>query len=162
MGELNEVVEILEGPVKEETVDVMRVSVKAMKDGVQGWVTLAGNQGSKFLEEGGNTFKVVKETILTESFGLETSASKESTRKLRDTTRKLKEGEFVEVREWPRKEPTSGLMRRSAEHCLTAARDGRPLWEMLAPFSWRSYDHCSVVVFLIFAVHVCAERWSSD
>lgn len=122
--ELNEVVEILEGPVKEETVDVMRVSVKAMKDGVQGWVTLVGNQGSKFLEEGGNTFKVVKETILTESFGLETSASKESTRKLRDTTRKLKEGEFVEVREWPRKEPTSGLMRAKCR----ALSDGSTGW----------------------------------
>lgn len=109
--DVGEVVEIIEGPVKEESVDVLRVHATVMKDGLDGWITLAGNQGTIFLEDGGNLFKVVKETILTESFDLEGGAAKESTRKLKDTTRKLKEGEIVEVREWPRKEQKSGLLR---------------------------------------------------
>lgn len=52
--EPSEVVEIIEGPVKEDTVDVMRVRARAMKDGLDGWITIAGNQGTVFLEDGGN------------------------------------------------------------------------------------------------------------
>merc|ERR1712176_1360338 len=88
--ELGEVVEILDGPIKEETAGVMRFHAKAMKDDIDGWITLAGNQGTVFLEEGGNLFKVVKETITTDSFGLDGGDTKESNRKLKDTTRKLK------------------------------------------------------------------------
>mmetsp|Transcript_51412 Transcript_51412/g.161598 ORF Transcript_51412/g.161598 Transcript_51412/m.161598 type:complete len:1046 (+) Transcript_51412:165-3302(+) len=102
--ELGEVVEVLEGPTKEETVDVLRVKAKVMKDDIEGWITLSGNQGTVFLEEGGNLFKVVKDTILTECFELDGGGAK-------DTTRKLKAGEVVEVREWARKEEKSGLMR---------------------------------------------------
>uniref|UniRef100_A0A7S1PID9 EF-hand domain-containing protein n=1 Tax=Alexandrium catenella TaxID=2925 RepID=A0A7S1PID9_ALECA len=109
--DLGEVVEILEGPTKEDTVDVLRVKAKVMKDDIEGWITLAGNQGTVFLEDGGHLFKVVKDTILTESFELDGGGSKDATRKLKDTTRKLKEGEIVEVREWARKEEKSGLMR---------------------------------------------------
>merc|ERR1712060_891039 len=75
-----------------------------MKDDLEGWVTKSGNQGTMFLEEGGNTFKVITETILTETFALDGSGAKAS-------TRKLKVGEIVEVREWPAKEEKSGLMR---------------------------------------------------
>lgn len=120
--EVNEVVELLEGPVKEDTVDVMRAHIKAMKDELEGWVSIAGNQGTVFLKEGGATFKVVKDTILTDSFSLE--ASKESTRKLKDTTRKLKAGEIVEAREWPRKEEKSGLVRMKCK----AKSDGALGW----------------------------------
>lgn len=108
--EVGEVVEVIEGPIKEESVNVLRVRAKVMKDGLQGWITLAGNQGTIFLEEGGNLFKVVKETILTESFELQDGVAKQNTQKLKDTTRKLKEGEILEVREWPRKDG-SGLLR---------------------------------------------------
>merc|ERR1711953_1011151 len=84
-----------------------------MKDSVTGWVTPMGNQGTVFLEEllEGITMKVVKETILTSSFSLSGDADKEQNRKLKDTTRKLKEGELVEVRQWMMKEETSGSMR---------------------------------------------------
>jgi len=109
--EVGEVIEILEGPVCDTDVDVMRVRAKVMRDDIEGWVSTGGNQGTTFLEEGGNLFRVVRETILTESFELDGNASKETTRKLKDTTRKLKEGEIVEVREWARKESKSGLMR---------------------------------------------------
>jgi len=109
--EIGEVVELLEGPSEEETVKVMRLKVKVMKDDLEGWVTKSGNQGTNFLVEGGNQFKVVTETILTETFALDGSGAKASTKRLKDTTRKLKVGELVEVREWPAKEEKSGLMR---------------------------------------------------
>lgn len=111
--ELNEVVEVLEGPVREDAAEVMRIRAKAMRDDLEGWATVTGNQGTVFLREGGGLFKVVKETILTETFGL--IADKESTRKLKDTTRKVKEGEVLEVYEWPKKEETSGLTRMKAK-----------------------------------------------
>mmetsp|Transcript_30916 Transcript_30916/g.64858 ORF Transcript_30916/g.64858 Transcript_30916/m.64858 type:complete len:163 (-) Transcript_30916:144-632(-) len=121
--EAGEILEILEGPIEEDTVHVMRVHAKAMKDDVDGWVSVAGNQGSVFLEDGGNLWKVIKETILTESFELDGDSSKDATRKLKDTTRKLKVGETVVVREWPRKEEKSGLTRMKCK-----AKDGVVGW----------------------------------
>merc|ERR1719482_991855 len=99
-----EVVEALTGPTKEDDEsEISRIKVKAMNDGTEGWVTPVGNQGTVFLEDGGNIFKVVKETILTGAFVIgENSKQKD---------RKLKVGETVEVREWARKEEASGLMR---------------------------------------------------
>jgi len=122
--EVGEVVEILEGPQEEETVKVMRLKVKVMKDDLEGWVTKSGNQGTMFLEDGGNTFKVIAETILTETFALDGTGAKASTRKLKDLTRKLKVKEIVEVREWPKKEEKSGLMRMK---CKTRS-DGITGW----------------------------------
>merc|ERR1712060_29545 len=111
--EADEVCELLEGPIKEEAVDVDRVQVRMLKDDVEGWVTPVGNQGTVFLQEmnEGVTMKVVKETILTSTFSLSGDAAKEQNRKVKDVTRKLKEGELVEVRQWMMKEETSGLMR---------------------------------------------------
>mmetsp|Transcript_40294 Transcript_40294/g.72110 ORF Transcript_40294/g.72110 Transcript_40294/m.72110 type:complete len:432 (-) Transcript_40294:122-1417(-) len=106
-----EVVEALGPEQFEEEVELMRLKVKAMKDGAEGWVTISGNQGTVFLKEGGHSFKVVKETILTESFSLDGAGSKEASRRLRDEPRKLKPGELVEVRTWMMKDEKSGLMR---------------------------------------------------
>lgn len=117
-----EVVEVLHGPRKEESVDVMRIRVKSVSKACEGWVTAVGNQGTVFLVDGGSTYKVVKDTILTEEFTLESTS--EETRKLKDTTRKLKPGEVVEVLEWPREEEVSGLMRMK----VRAKSDGASGW----------------------------------
>merc|ERR1740121_446349 len=90
----------------------------------EGWVTLKGSQGSDFLVEGGCLFKVVKETILTSRFGFSSEGAKETSQKLKDSTRKLNVGETVEVREWPKKEESSGLMRMK---CM-AKTDGALGW----------------------------------
>jgi len=45
--------EALEGPAREEKVGVMRVRVRAQRDGKVGWATLAGNAGTVFLKECG-------------------------------------------------------------------------------------------------------------
>jgi len=107
--ELKEVVEVLQGPMKEEESGVDRVQARAMSDAAIGWISIAGNQKSVYLEDGGAIFKVVKETILTGSFEL--AVTKGVTRKLHDTTRKLVPDELVEVYEWPKLEETSGLTR---------------------------------------------------
>jgi len=111
--EAGEVVEALGRPMKETNVEVplLRVRAQAVKDGLEGYITVAGNQGSVYLEEGGRCYKVVKETILTDSFDVGGEASIKTTRKLKDTTRKLKKGEILECHQWPKKEPISGLMR---------------------------------------------------
>jgi Ca2+-binding EF-hand superfamily protein len=109
--ELGEICEVIEGPLKEGTVEVTRLHVRVLKDGLDGWVTPIGNQGTIFLEEGSMQMKVVKETILTPNFSISDTSSKDKTRKLKDPTRKLKEGELLEVREWMKKEEESGLMR---------------------------------------------------
>jgi len=100
--EVGEVVEILEGPTKEDSVDVMRVRARTVTDNIDGWITTEGNKGTSFLAEGGSLWRVVKETILTGDFDLD-GENKES--------RKLKVGEILEVREWAKKEEKSGLMR---------------------------------------------------
>jgi len=107
--EVNDVLEILEGPKKEETTEVSRVRARCLADGVEGWVTISGNQGSIFLKEGGATWKVLKETILTENFEIE--ASKEEARKIKETTKKLKPGELLELREWGKKNEATGITR---------------------------------------------------
>jgi len=111
--EPGEVVEVLQGPMVEESVGLMRVQAKAMNDGTEGWITISGNQGTVFLEEGGGLFRVLKETILTEDFNL--TAGKDTSRKLKDLTRKVREGEILEVWEWPLKEEESGLTRMRAK-----------------------------------------------
>merc|ERR1719245_2110577 len=119
--DVGEVVEILEGPVKDEVVEVDRIKARVMKDDIKGWITMTSNTGAAFLADGGNLFKVVKETIMTSSFELEAEAGSKKPEKLKDTTRKLKEGELVLVREWPRKEEKSGLMRMKCKAKLDGA-----------------------------------------
>jgi len=117
--EPTEVIEILEGPIKEESTGCYRVKVKVMKDAADGWTTIAGNQGSVFLQDGGDIFKVVKETILTDSMDLGDGKTDGKTK-----PRKLKEGELVQVREWPTKQEGSGLTRMMCR----AKSDGRVGW----------------------------------
>jgi len=107
--DIGEIVEVIEGPVQEETACLQRVFCKVVKDDLEGWVTLAGKDGkATYLEDIVPTFKVVKETILTDAFKLDGG---NPARKLRGVNRKLKEGEIVELIEWPRKEDVSELIR---------------------------------------------------
>jgi len=60
-----ELLECLEGPSKDDTCGVQRVKCKALSDGVAGWVTLQGNQGTPFLVQDGN-FLSVRERLAAE------------------------------------------------------------------------------------------------
>jgi Ca2+-binding EF-hand superfamily protein len=98
-----EVVEVITAASLDKDAEVKRMRVKALQDDLEGWVSPVGNAGTVFLEEGGNTFKVVKETILTGAFVIGAPSNQKD--------KKLKVGEIVEVRQWARKEEASGLMR---------------------------------------------------
>jgi len=117
--EEGEVVEVITFPTvegKSDTLQVKRMRVKALQDDLDGWVTPVGNAGTVFLEEGGNVYKVVKETILTGAFVIGGESN------MKD--RKLKVGDDVEVREWARKEEASGLMRMK----VRVKADGQVGW----------------------------------
>merc|ERR1712157_631072 len=53
-----EIFEGLEGPTRDDTCSVQRVKCRALSDGVTGWVTLQGNQGTPFLTPWGNFISV--------------------------------------------------------------------------------------------------------
>lgn len=121
--EVGEVIDVLEGPTKDEDVGVMRIRGVCMKDGLTGWVTINGNQGTQFLLEGGSVWKVIKQTTLTPTFELDTS--EEVSRALKETNpRTLKVFELVEVKEWPKKDEKSGMMRMKCR----AKMDGAVGW----------------------------------
>merc|ERR1740121_1523792 len=122
--DMNEVVEVLEGPIEDEATGVMRVRAVALKDGAEGWSTVKGNQGTVYLKDGGSLYKVVKETIMTAAFELDAVADKDASKKVKDPTRKLKVVELLEVREFPKKEETSGLTRMKCR----AKSDGLVGW----------------------------------
>jgi len=99
--EAGEVLEALEGPSKEEGANVDRVRCQAVNDDATGWVTLAGNQGTTFLEPGGNFYIVLKETVITD--GLSVQDSK--------TVRRVSKGEVIEVVEFAKKDASVGVKR---------------------------------------------------
>jgi len=99
--EQGEVIEIQEGPAKDDGLDVTRIKGRAMRDDSVGWATLVGNNGNVFLEEGGPDFVVVLETALTAGFALSGS----------ETLRLLREGTVLEVLEWDKREEQSGSVR---------------------------------------------------
>eukprot|EP00931_Biecheleriopsis_adriatica_P039564 TRINITY_DN2261_c0_g1_i5.p1 TRINITY_DN2261_c0_g1~~TRINITY_DN2261_c0_g1_i5.p1 ORF type:complete len:798 (-),score=282.58 TRINITY_DN2261_c0_g1_i5:165-2558(-) len=110
--EVGEVLEILGNPKEEGEEKVTRVQCRASKDGLEGYVTVSGNQGTAFLQDHSGLFKVVKETILTLTFDLDSEEAKEAAKQLKDANpRKLRPGEMVDVWIWPMKEEKSGLMR---------------------------------------------------
>jgi Ca2+-binding EF-hand superfamily protein len=121
-----EVVEVLEGPFEDEESKTKRVKVVALRDGLDGYVTVSGNGGTVFLRDGGRFFKVLRETPMTDKFELEEAPKEKPPEKPTETAkpagpvsapaddaggRKLKAGEFVEVIEYPKKDEKSGNMR---------------------------------------------------
>jgi len=98
---VSEVVEVLEGP-KKTSGKILRAKCRAISDGVEGWVTVTGNKGTKLLDEGAHIFKVMKQTHLSDSC--------ENT-EVEDGARRLKQGEVLVVLEMPKKIEESGLFR---------------------------------------------------
>eukprot|EP00746_Dinoflagellata_sp_MGD_P163913 gnl/MRDRNA2_/MRDRNA2_92225_c0_seq1.p1 gnl/MRDRNA2_/MRDRNA2_92225_c0~~gnl/MRDRNA2_/MRDRNA2_92225_c0_seq1.p1 ORF type:complete len:905 (-),score=324.00 gnl/MRDRNA2_/MRDRNA2_92225_c0_seq1:12-2357(-) len=107
--EVGEVMEVFEGPKTEvvkssedgEDSSLLRVKGQITKDQLEGWVTVSGNQGTVFLEPGGNTYKVKIAADFTE--GLD---AKEST-----CLKQLKPGAIIQVMEMAAKDEASGDMR---------------------------------------------------
>mmetsp|Transcript_126351 Transcript_126351/g.200388 ORF Transcript_126351/g.200388 Transcript_126351/m.200388 type:complete len:231 (+) Transcript_126351:195-887(+) len=91
--DVGEVIEVHRGPSLDPSVSVYRVFGRCIRDGVNGWATIAGNTGVTFLMPGGRIFTVKAQVPLTQDLkdveGL-------------NTVRLLKEGEVLEVLEWAR------------------------------------------------------------
>lgn len=116
--EVGEVLEALATPVQEEATRVMRVQCVATQDELTGWVTVAGNQGTTFLEPGGNFYTCVKETVLSDTLELQDSK----------TLRRIAKGEVIEVLEFPKKDATADVRRIKGK----AKLDGAVGWISLA------------------------------
>jgi len=91
--DVGEVIEVHRGPTLDSSVNVYRVFGRCIRDGVNGWGTIAGNTGVTFLMPGGRIFTVKIKVALTEE--------------LKDVegeklVRQLEEGEVLEVLEWAR------------------------------------------------------------
>eukprot|EP00928_Gymnodinium_smaydae_P098522 TRINITY_DN917_c0_g1_i5.p1 TRINITY_DN917_c0_g1~~TRINITY_DN917_c0_g1_i5.p1 ORF type:complete len:1531 (-),score=358.95 TRINITY_DN917_c0_g1_i5:103-4695(-) len=91
--EVGEVMEVTHGPSVDPAIGIYRIGVRALKDGLVGWVTVAGNAGVTFLLPCACIFRAAAPTPLT--------------RELRDvdgTTAfaELREGQILEVLDWAR------------------------------------------------------------
>jgi len=125
--DIGEVVEVFQGPMLDPSVGVYRIHGRALKDGVVGWVTVAGNQGITFLLPGGNVFKVVSPVELTKDVKDIEGQEK---------VRMLKEGEILEVMEWARTSSSAlGVSRIRAK----AQDDGAVGWATTADSSGAVY-----------------------
>lgn len=91
--DVGEVIEVHRGPTLDTSVNVYRVFGRCIRDGINGWATIAGNTGVTFLMPGGRIFTVKVSIPLTQD--------------LKDTegeklVRMIGEGEVLEVLEWAR------------------------------------------------------------
>lgn len=116
--EAGEMLEVLEGPTKDEEMGTERVKCYCVADELVGWVTMAGNQGTPFLEPGGNFYTVVKETLLTDALSVQDSK----------TVRRIARGELIEVLEFGKTDPSVDVKRIKGK----AKVDGATGWITVA------------------------------
>jgi len=101
-AEVDEIVELVEGPKKDTKSGLERVKVKALRDGEQGWVTVKGNQGKQFLEETEKPFYSCLKDVVLET---QLNSAQDS------SIRTLKTDEVVELVGGPRLEQLGSVMR---------------------------------------------------
>lgn len=73
---------------------ISRINGRALKDGVEGWITVKGNAGTVYVEPSSKYYSVLQEVELTKKFASQGSES----------VRTLKEGEAFLVLDGPREE----------------------------------------------------------
>ncbi|CAE7667606.1 unnamed protein product, partial [Symbiodinium sp. KB8] len=110
--DVNEILELLEGPIKEIN-KVVRVKCRAMKDGAVGWATATGSNGVVFVEQKRVHFQVKSPTTLTDVLSAKACT----------TLRQLKEGELLEVLVWERTDPTTGARHATSYACQCITDD---------------------------------------
>jgi len=113
--EKDEFIEVLEGPQSDESLGVMRVRARVVSDGVTGWITAKGNQGTPFLQECPKPCYVACATVALQD-GFTSKDCKE--------VRSLRPGEVVEVLEGPRQEVLGNAIRARGK----AESDGKEGW----------------------------------
>jgi len=112
-AELEEIVEVLEGPIKEESTGLEKVRVRSMMDRLEGWVAVKGNAGTPFLQQVEKPFYTVRKEMPLEK-------EKEGG----DATRALTEDEVLELLEGPKKVVYPDVRRAKAK----ASKDNAVGW----------------------------------
>jgi len=115
-AELDELIEVLEGPKTDDQVGgtsgLLRVRGRALSDGKEGWISVNGNQGTPFLQEVEKPFYACnKEVQLTKEFDGSTAV------------RALKAEEVMELLEGPRKDNAEPAQRAKGK-----TSDGKVGW----------------------------------
>eukprot|EP00929_Paragymnodinium_shiwhaense_P092567 TRINITY_DN5251_c0_g1_i1.p1 TRINITY_DN5251_c0_g1~~TRINITY_DN5251_c0_g1_i1.p1 ORF type:complete len:2225 (-),score=881.17 TRINITY_DN5251_c0_g1_i1:74-6748(-) len=95
--EEGEVVEVLEGPKKEEFQGRKRLEVRCLSDGAAGWVTVEGTS----LKPWSSRYKCAAGTVIQDRQAVRQSS----------TRRRLEAGEIVDVLDGPVPDPETGVMR---------------------------------------------------
>jgi hypothetical protein len=114
-AEMEEIMEVIEGPKVDEKSGLERVRVKALKDGAEGWVSVKGNQGKVFLSDTEKPFYAcMKDVVLEKDFKTNSQNS----------VRTLKADEVVELIEGPCQETLGSSMRLKGKATL----DGKIGW----------------------------------
>jgi len=100
--ETEEFVEVMEGPQSDESLGVMRIRARVLSDGITGWITAKGNQGTPFLQECPKPCYVAcAAEALQDGFASQGCSE----------VRSLRPGEVVEVLEGPRQEVVGNAIR---------------------------------------------------
>jgi len=103
--EVDEVIEVIDGPTTHEKLGLTRIKGKSLADSSEGWITVKGNQGTPYLQKVAKPcYACTKETPLEREFKNEGE----------EPIRTLKIDEVLELIEGPRKETfTPGLRVRA-------------------------------------------------
>jgi len=116
MLEMNEVVEVVEGPTTDPKLGISRVKGKCVIDGATGWISMKGNQGTPFLKEVPKPcYCCLADVALDKEFR---NANGDPPLKT------LQAHEVLEVMEGPRKDSFEGAFRSKARAC----KDGAVGW----------------------------------
>jgi len=111
-ADVDEVVEVLEGPCVDEKLGLTRVRARSLSDAMEGWISLKGNQGTTFLEKVVKPYyTVTKEVPLEQGFKSEDQ----------ELVRTLKADEVLELVEGPRKETFPPALRVRGKACSDGA-----------------------------------------
>lgn len=113
----NEVLEVLEGPRREEMGNAVRAYGKTTTDGATGWFTVASRQGEECAKPGQSTYTCRAAIALTSAQDIATC----------EVLRKLDRGELLTVLEGPLSDEASGVQRIKAK----SGKDGAEGWVTL-------------------------------
>jgi len=108
-SDIDEVIEVLDGPCGDDILGLSRIRGKSLTDGMEGWISVKGNKGTPFLE------KVLKPYY---------ACTKEVKFELESGERTLKVDEVMELVEGPRKQVFNPGLRVRGKAC----NDGATGW----------------------------------
>jgi hypothetical protein len=132
--EVEEKLETLEGPCKDPKSGLTRIKARALKDGVIGWVTTKGNQGTPFLELTGKPFYVCQtNTKLEKEFDNE------------EMLRAIKQDEVFELLEGPRKVELADAKKAK----VRASKDGAVGWVTLTDSHGNTHASQATHIYIV-------------